>query len=149
MASVTTEFDIFAPIPVQEAVQETVEVTYKHIAIIGLTDLEFNIPAHNEIYMDINIQHFVSGKLSTADRKDLNTDDYKAVTNNFLQSLFSQCTIYLNGVPITQSSQHYNYRSTVQTLLSYGNDAAHLQLTNAICYLDTGERILSRWNLCK
>jgi hypothetical protein len=78
------------------------------------------------------------GKLTTADGKDLNTEDFTAILNNFLHSLFSQCTIYLNGVPITQSSQHYSYRSTLETLLSYGSDAAHSQLTNAFWYPDTG-----------
>jgi hypothetical protein len=59
MASVSTEFDIFAPKSVQDAVQETVEVTYKPIATIDQTDLEFNIPADN-IYIDTNIHLYVS-----------------------------------------------------------------------------------------
>jgi hypothetical protein len=44
MVSVSTEFDIFALKPVQEAVQDTIEVTYKPMATIDQTDLEFNIP---------------------------------------------------------------------------------------------------------
>jgi hypothetical protein len=69
----------------------------------------------------------------------------------------------LNGVPITQSSQHYNYRSTLETLLSYGSDAAHSHLTNAFWYPDSGDMsaccpatvpakntgFVRRWNLCK
>jgi hypothetical protein len=104
---------------VQEAVEETIKVTYKPIATIDQTDLEFNIAANTDTYVDTNIQLYISGKITTADGKDLNAEDFTAVTNNFLHSLFSQCTIYLNGVPITQSSQHYNYRSTLETLLSY------------------------------
>jgi hypothetical protein len=148
---------------VQEAVQETIEVTYKPIATINQTDLEFNIPADNDTYVDTNIHLFVSGKLTTADDKNLNAEDFTAVTNNFLNSLFSQCEIYLNGVPITQSTQYYNYRSTLETLLSYGNDAAHSHITNAFWFLDTGDMspccpanfpakitgFVRRWNLCK
>ena len=163
MASVSTEFDIFALKPMQQAIHETIEVTYKPIATIDQTDLEFNIPADTDTYVDTNIHLYVSGKLTTADGKDLNAEDFTAVTNNFLHSLFSQCTIYLNGVPITQSSQHYNYRSTLETLLSYGNDAVHSHLTNAFWYPDTGDMsaccpatvpskntgFVRRWNLCK
>jgi hypothetical protein len=162
MASVSTEIDIFAEKPVHEAAQETVEVTYKPIATIDHTDLEFNIPSDDETYIDTNLHIFVSGKLTAADGKDLTAEDYTAVTNNFLHSLFSQCTIYLNGVPITQSSQLYNYRSTLETLLSYGNDAIHSHLTNAFWYLDTGDvaaccptvpakntGVGRRWELCK
>jgi hypothetical protein len=45
MASVSTDFDIFAEKPVQMAVQETVELTHKPLATIDQTDLEFNIPS--------------------------------------------------------------------------------------------------------
>jgi hypothetical protein len=46
---------------VQEAVPETIEVTYKPLATIDQTDLEFNIPADNDTYVDPNIHLFVSG----------------------------------------------------------------------------------------
>jgi hypothetical protein len=125
--------------------------------------LEFNITADNDTYMDTNIHLYVSGKLTTADGNVLNGEDFTAVKNNFLHSICSQCTIYLNGVPITQSSQHYNYRLTLETLLSYGIDVANSHLTNAFCYPDTGDispcchatatakntGFVRRWNLCK
>jgi hypothetical protein len=163
MASVSTEFDIFAQKHVQQAVQETTEVTYKPIATIDQTDLEFNVPAHTDTFVDTNIQLYVSGKLTFADGKVLNVEVFTAVTNNFLHSLFSQCTIYLNGVPFTQSSQHYNYRSTLETQLSSGNDAVHSHLTNAFWYPDMGDMspccpttvsskntgFVRRWILCK
>jgi hypothetical protein len=56
----SVQIDIFAPKPVQEAVEKTVEVTYKPTATIDHTDLEINIPANNT-YIDTNIH--VSGKL--------------------------------------------------------------------------------------
>jgi hypothetical protein len=57
--SVSTEFDIFAQKPVQKAIQETIEVTYKPIATIDQTDLEFNIPADTDTYVDTNIHLYV------------------------------------------------------------------------------------------
>jgi len=35
----------------------------------------------------------------------------------------------LNGVNITQSADHYNYRAILETLLSYGVDASISHLT--------------------
>jgi hypothetical protein len=103
MASVSAEFDIFPENSVQEAVQETVDVTYKPIATIDQTDLKFYSPSDDETYIDTNLHIFVSGKLTTIDSRDLTAEDYTAVTNKFLLSLFILCTIYLNGVIITQS----------------------------------------------
>ena len=63
------------------------------------------------------------------------------MTNNFLHSLFRQCNVTLNVVAITQASEHYHYRSYLETLLTYCTDAAASQLTNAYCYLDRGDML--------
>jgi hypothetical protein len=61
------------------------------------------------------------------------------VTNNFLHSLFSQCTITLNVVTITLAAGLYGYRAYLETLLTYGSDAASSHLTNAFWYHDNGD----------
>jgi hypothetical protein len=68
----------------------------------------------------------------------LDANDYTAVTNNFFHSLFSQCTITINGVTIKPAAGLYDYRAYLETLLSYGSDAAATHLTNAFWYLDNG-----------
>lgn len=160
---VSTEFDIFGDRPVQNAVQETLVVNYKPIANIDQSDLEFIIPAEDSTAIDPNIHIYVKGKITAADGKDVDQTDFTAVTNNFLHSLFSQCTITLNGVAITQSPQHYNYRSTLETLLTYGTDASESHLTNAFWYKDSGDMkpcdptaadaknkgFVTRWQRCK
>ena len=65
--------------------------------------------------------------------------DHLGVTNNFLHSLFSQYNLILNGVNITQASEHYQYRSYVETLMTYISDAAATPLSKAYWYLDTGD----------
>jgi len=52
-----------------------------------------------------------------------------AVTNNLLHSMFSQCAFMLNGIPVIQSHEHYNYRVYIDHLLTYGTDAASSDLT--------------------
>jgi hypothetical protein len=53
---VSTEFDVFAQKPVQEAVLETTEAEYKPIASVDMSDLEFLIPADNDTYLDLDIK---------------------------------------------------------------------------------------------
>jgi hypothetical protein len=90
MASVNAEFDIFAPKLVQAGVQEIVEVTYKPIAAIDQSDLEFIVPAETDLYVDPNIHIFVSGQLEPADGNTLGSTDHTSVSNNLLHLLFSQ-----------------------------------------------------------
>jgi len=69
----------------------------------------------------------------------LDNAHFTAVKNNFLHSLFSQCSIALSGVTITQATEHYKYRSYFETLLTYGRAAAATLLKNAFWYLDDGD----------
>ena len=48
---VSSEFDIFAPKPVQSAILETDVVHYKPIATVDQNDLEFLIPGDSETYL--------------------------------------------------------------------------------------------------
>ena len=56
----------------------------------------------------------------SASGKDVDFPDHMGVTNNFLLSLFSQSNVTLNDVNITQASEHYHYRSYLETLATYG-----------------------------
>ena len=60
---ISSEFDIFAPKPVQTAILETNVVHYKPIATVDQNDLEFLVPGDNETYIDLDIKLFVKGKL--------------------------------------------------------------------------------------
>jgi len=52
----STEFDIFEHKLLQTAILETNPVHYKPIATVDQNDLEFLIPADNEIYIDLDIK---------------------------------------------------------------------------------------------
>jgi hypothetical protein len=137
---ISTEFDVFASKPVQTSVLDTIEVAYKPIASVEQTDLEFLIPADNDTYIDLNFKLLIRGKLvNKKDGLDLDNTDFTGVTNNLPHSLFSQCNVILNGTPIIQAGDLYQYQAYLETLLSYGNDAAVSHITNAFWYLDDGD----------
>jgi len=141
LAFVSSEFHIFARKVVQLAIHETHVVHYKPIASVDQNDLEFLIPADYDTYIDPDIKLYVKGKLTKADGSALDASDHTAGANNFLHSLFSQCSFVLNGVNITQSVDLYNYRAILETLLSYGVDATPSHLTNSYWYKDVGDML--------
>ena len=108
---------------------ETNETIYRPIASVDQTDIEFVILGDSDTYVALDLKLFVKGKLQTEDNADLPETDYTAVVNNLLHSLFSQCTIYLNGTQITQATELYPYRAYIESHSTYGNDAANSQLT--------------------
>jgi len=114
----------------------TTEVAYKPIATFDKNHLEFLIPADNNTYIDLDIKQYIRGKLMSGSVKDV---DFSDVTNYFLHSISCQCNVTLNGVINTQTSEHYLYRSYLETLMTYGSDAAGTHVSNASWYLDTGD----------
>ena len=138
VTSISSEFDIFAHKPVQTSVLGTIETAYKPIAPVIQNDLEFLIPGDKDSYIRLDIQLYV--RVSSSGN-NVEVSDHTGVTNNLLHSLFSQVNVVLNGTTITQSSGHYNYRSNLETLLTYGTDAAATHLTNAYWYRETDDML--------
>jgi hypothetical protein len=103
--------------------------------------LEFLIPADNETYIDLDIKMYIRGIVTKTDETALDNKDFPSVTNNFLHSLFTQCSDSLNGTTITQATELYNYRSFLETILTYSSDAAATHLTNAFWYIDNGDKL--------
>ena len=119
-----TEFDIFAPRPRQVAVEGNTETIYKPIASIDQSDIEFLTPGDSETYIDLDHKLYIKSKLLKEDNTQLGDTDYTPGINNLLHSLFSKCSISLNGTQITQATELYNYRAYLETLLTFGSDAA-------------------------
>ena len=80
----------------------------------------------------MNIQLYILGKLTKADRTELEVTDHTCVTNNVLHSLLGQCNITLNGVTRALDADLYHYRAYFETLLTYGSDAVTSHLTMTI-----------------
>lgn len=140
-ACTESAFDIFAQKPVQAAIIETIETLYKLMAKVDQSDLQFLVPGGNGTYTDLNIHVYVKGKLIKPDGTDFDVTDYTTFVNNSLHSIFSSCSVTLNGVSMMSSENLYPYRSYLQTLLTNGSDAATSHLTKAFWYLNNGNMI--------
>ena len=136
---VGADFYNFARKPIQSAFEEPIDTIYKPIASVGKSDLEFLIPANSDAYLDLDIKLYEKSQLIKPDVTALDEKDFTPGMNNFVHSLFIQCSISLNGMQITQATELYNYRAYLETLLTYGTDADFSHLTNAYWYLDSGD----------
>lgn len=116
---VISEFEIFASKPLQVSVHEIIDLVYKPIASVEQSDLEFLVLSHNETRIDPDIKFYISGKLTKVDGTALDENDFTSLTNNFLHSLFIQCSLQLNCTTITQVNEICNNRSFPETTLTY------------------------------
>jgi hypothetical protein len=122
--------------PIQTAVLGSVGTVYKPLDPVEKNTLEFLNPGDSDTYIDLDIKIYVRGQVVSSSGNDVDLTVTTAVANNLLHSLFSQCTFMLNGVPVTQSLEHCNYRAYLESLLTYGTDAASSHLSNSYWYLD-------------
>jgi hypothetical protein len=140
LACTKSEFDVFARKPLQSAILSNFTTLYKPIAPVDQSVLEFAIPGDNEHYVDLNIHLMVKEGFTKVDGTTVAPDDRNTGVNNLLHSLFGQLNVTLNGVSITPSEDLYHYRSYLETLLTYGHDAATSHLTNCFWYIDSVPR---------
>jgi len=88
---------------------------YKPVDPVEQNDLKFLIPGDTDTYVDLDINLYVRYVgLELRDNVDLT--DRTDVTNNLLHTLFIQCTVTLNVVPVTQLHEYYNYLAYLEFL---------------------------------
>jgi hypothetical protein len=85
--------------------------------------IEFFVQSNDTQFIDLSeTKLYLKAKIVTSDLKNLKEDVIVTFVNNALHSLFSQCSVYLNEVMITPSSNQYAYRSYIETLLGYNKE---------------------------
>jgi hypothetical protein len=108
----------------------------------GGSFLEFEVNGTGEDYLDLNNTYLhLKAKITQPNGNNLPDDEATAPVNYFLHSLFSQIDIYLNGIQITSSTNTYSYRSIIEALLSYGEDAKKTQLASSLFVKDDAGRM--------
>lgn len=138
-----SELDLFSEPPLQTSILGTTEVAYKPINALGddPSVIEFVCLGHGDTYRDLS-SIYLRIKLRVMKEKPstAHTEAGKGnVVNNLLHSLFRQVSVYLNGVPISQSNMDYGYRAYFENLLNYGTDATSTHLESIGWTLDEGK----------
>jgi len=135
---VTNNLDLFSVPPMQKSVENGKYVDYHPINTIDNgSPIEFEIPASGDEFLDLcNSLLYVKVKVVQQNDQALGADLRVAPVNLFLHSLFNQVDISLNGTLVTTATDTYGYRSYIETLLSYGDDAKKTQLTSSLFHKD-------------
>ena len=133
-----SELDLFSVPPTQTSIEQGSWIEYHPITTVTEgSPIEFDVNGSGEDYIDFaNTMLYVKAKLIAMNGDNLAADAPVGPANLFLHSLFAQVDISLNGTLITASTNTYPYRATIETLLSYGEDAKTSQLTSALFYKD-------------
>ena len=133
-----SELDLFAVPPTQTSIQQAGWIEYQPLtSILGNAPIEFDVIGSGEDYLDMaNVMLYVRAKIVQANGNNLAADSTSAPVNLLMHSMFSQVDVTLNGTLISSSTNTYPYRSIIETLLSYGEDAKKSQLTSELFYKD-------------
>jgi len=83
-----------------------------------------------------NVMLYVRATIVRNNNGDPRADSTSAPVNLLLHSMFSQVDVSLNGTLISSSTNTYPYRSMLETLLSFGEDAKKSQLSAELFYKD-------------
>ena len=100
--------------------------------------IELMLPGTGDAYLALaNTYLLIRAKVVRVFGTDIAADTPVALVNNWLHFLFSQVDVYLNDTPVTPSSNTYQFRADVDSVLNYGADAKNIQLTSQLWYKDT------------
>lgn len=133
-----SELSLFNLPPYQSAVEQVYfqEVSPTSQLSGNIIDMEIT-GNHGMEYVDLKRSKlYVKAKIVKGNGESLTENEYVGPVNLFLQSMFSQVEVTMQGKLITSSTSHYPYKSMIQTLLSYGGGAKSTQLTSQLWLKD-------------
>ncbi|XP_070546141.1 uncharacterized protein F54H12.2-like [Ptychodera flava] len=134
-----SELDLFSVPPTQTSILESRTVQFNPISTLAEgSPIEFVVAGSPSEYIDLPMTRlFIKAKITAADGSNLPAAAQVAPVNLLLHSLFSQLEVSLNGKVVSSSNNTYAYRSYIETLLNYSNEAKSTHLTSALFYKDT------------
>ncbi|KAJ8030074.1 hypothetical protein HOLleu_29650 [Holothuria leucospilota] len=138
-----SELDLFTIPPTQTSIERGDWKEYRPLSTINTGGpIEFFVSGSGEEYIDLDqTQLYVRAKITKKDGSALEDDDAVGPVNLFLQSLFNQVDVALNGREISSATPTYPYRAMIETLLNYSHATKMDQLTSALFYKDTAGKM--------
>ena len=133
---VPESLNLFTLPPYQTSIQKHYFVNVRPLSQINdSSPLEFHVSNSGADYIDLKRTRLhVKVKVTQTDGTPLEADENVAPVNLFLQSLFSQVAVYLQNTLVSSTNNHYAYKSIMQTLLGYGEEAKTTQLTSQLSW---------------
>nr|XP_015909764.2 uncharacterized protein F54H12.2-like [Parasteatoda tepidariorum] len=134
-----SELDLFSATPFQLAIDDSSFLEVHPVASLNdnSSTIEWYVGASGENYLDLghSIIHMqVSIKKKTG--VDIGNTDHVAPINYFLNTMFSECSVFLNDKQVS-SQVNYAYRAIFESLLLSSKSSQNSMLTSALFFKDT------------
>ena len=122
-----SETDVFSEPEMDISLQSRGMFEYHPISSIGDHGgpISFQIKGNDAHYVDLSESLlYMRCKITDSTGADIpqRADVKVAPVNNFLHSLFQQCSVFLNETQITPTTSMYAYRAYIETVLAFGGD---------------------------
>lgn len=137
--SVASELDLFATPLTKTSVLESDILEVKPITAAIDNQIEFEIDASNEHYLDIeNTFIHVQGKVLKKDGSNLAAGESPVIpANNMLHTMFSSVSVQING-KVLEEENNYSHRAFLEDLLNVGRSAKKTHHRTNGWYDDSG-----------
>lgn len=132
-----SELDLFTIPPTQTSIEDSNFVSINPVSAISSNDtpLEFVVPGTGEFFYDpSNFFLYMKLSIERSDGTPFENDYIVYPEKNIASTLFNQAEVYLNQVSVSSGSNHHHYRSYIETLLNYSNEAKKTHLTTTGFY---------------
>lgn len=141
--SIHSGLDLFSVAPTQTSVEEGQFVEHHPLATLSpYAPIEFSISGATADYIDLsNTFLHLQVKITNPDGTDLAQDAHVGPVNYWMNSLFSQVDMTLNGTLVTSSENTYPYRAYIESTLDYGVGAKQSHLSSSLYYKDTSAQM--------
>lgn len=141
-----SELDIFAKSADNLSVEKSLFSNYQPLSSLdGNGPIEFYIAGSSDYYLDLSQTLLqVKVKVLTSTGADLTTE-VVAPVNNFFHSLFNKIDLQVQDKLIGDTNTTYPYKSYLETLLSYGQDAKQSQLSTELFYKESDTDVIKQF----
>ena len=127
MECAKSELDLFSVPPTNTAIEDAHwDNIQPHPNFDQSPVVRYDITGTNSHYLDLSATELhVTFKIITSRGVSPNVAPHEkvALTNNFLHSMFEQCQVFLNNVPVENTNKCYAYRAYLENLLCYSKEA--------------------------
>ena len=141
IAFLKSELDLFDNAAIQLAIDSSAFLEVHPIASLSeKTPVEFLISGNGDSYIDLShtiLQLRV--KILNKNGTDLTDSDFVAPINYFLNTMFSECSVYLNDKQVAAQA-NYAYRSYLESLLFSSKSSQETMYGASLFFKDTADQ---------
>lgn len=120
VACLKSELDLFNGVAVQLGIDSSSFIEIHPIATLSnQSPIEFYVSGNGENYIDLSHTLFhLRVKVQKKSNANLAATDNVAPINYILNTMFSECTVFLNE-KLVSSQANYSYRSIIESMLLF------------------------------